>query len=142
MKHRSRNNPKNPIPKNLRRRRGDTSPERLYAARYRAKKNGLTCTLTFERIKALIEETGGICPVFFVAFIRGGSGFTLSLDRIFNSDYSDDSVRIICCRANSSKGDKRSVEELRSVMNSKLDPVDRELLIDYIISNQPNSGRN
>ena len=192
MNPRSRTNPKNPLPRHLRRRRGDTSPDhpgklfynyadfrknfrevwlfpdalerqrlsakacrdalrgtldgeassRLYSARYRAKKKGLKCTLTFEKIKALIRDTGNVCPVFRQQFCRGGGRFCMSLDRFLNLNYTNDSVCFICKSANSAKGQKTNESELRMVKQSKLDHVDRELLIDYVESQGPDSPRN
>jgi len=105
---------------------------RLYAARYRAKKKGRKCPLTFDDVRQKILATGGICPVLLRPFERGGGSMCMSLDRLKNGNYTSDEVRIICNRINSAKGARTSVSQLRQVKKSRLDYVDRELLIDYV----------
>lgn len=92
----------------------------LYAARNRAKKAGLECTLKVEDI--VIPE---FCPVLGIPlFASAGGGKrppTLlenspSLDRIDNNKgYTPDNVRVISMRANDLKSDA-TLEELEAVV--------------------------
>lgn len=98
----------------------DPRRKMLYAARNRAKKSGLECTLTLEDI--VIPE---LCPVLGIPlFASAGGGKrpptmlenSPSLDRINNDKgYTPDNIRVISMRANNLKSDA-TLEELEAVV--------------------------
>lgn len=98
----------------------DPRKKMLYAARQRAKKNGIECTITVEDI--VIPE---ICPVLgiplFSTIGKGQQPPTLlgnspSLDRWDNTKgYTPENIRVISMRANDLKSDA-TLEEMEAVV--------------------------
>lgn len=100
--------------------RMDLRQKLLYAARGRAKKHGLPCTITVDDI--VIPE---ICPVLGIPlFPSVGNGRkqpalipnSPSIDRLDNNKgYTPDNIRVISVRANDIKSDA-TLEELEAVV--------------------------
>lgn len=100
--------------------RRDARQKMVYAARARAKRAGMECSITMEDI--IIPD---VCPVLGIPLFSaagGGKkpptllGNSPSLDRIDNSKgYTPDNIRVISMRANDLKSDA-TLEELEAVV--------------------------
>lgn len=84
----------------------------------RASDRGLSCTLTLDKLRALMDEST-VCPIFNKNYAPKGIGckrddLSKSVDRLnSNLGYTDDNVVIISDRANRIKNDGTAEEHLQ-----------------------------
>lgn len=85
--------------------------KRLQAARERARKTGVACTLTPDGMRAMYEHSGGRCEVSGIPFdlTRGKNGWKqpwrMSLDRKVPAlGYTPENCRLVCNAVNAAMG--------------------------------------